>query len=459
MYFYLATLGCPKNEVISDKMAQLLLEAGHIVVDNPRNADFLLVNTCGFIESARVESLQMVSGLAKKKRGSQKLILIGCLAQLAGTQILEANATVDGLLSTRRWMEIGRLVKQMETGTKEKTIWLDDPANESIVSLQGRVLRGQPWASAYLSIADGCSASCAFCSIPNIKGKLRSRPMSDILDETIYLVENGARELIVIAQDTTSYGSDRGERDALPELLKEILRSAPELAWLRVMYAYPQHVTSRLIATMAEESRICHYLDLPLQHAHPETLRRMRRPHNITEVRNTLHELRTAMPDLALRTSFIVGYPGETEEEFSALLNFVEEISFDKVGVFVYSREEGTTAYDLPDQISSQVKEERYHRLMTAQQNISLARNRAQIGRELDILVEGNGDGISIGRSYRDAPEIDGLVIFEKHAPIGQFARVRITGADTYDLTGDWQRGRRTRKVRDLCLTEANDQR
>ena len=444
MRVYLVTLGCPKNEVISDNMAQLLMEAGHIIVAEPRSADALLVNTCGFIKSARLESSQTVLELAERKKDAQKLVVIGCWPQLVGPQILTDFPTVDGLLGVRRWMEIDRLLTFLDAGVEQKIIWLNDLPDSSLAFRAGRPLRSRPGASAYVSIADGCSAGCAFCSIPNIKGKLRSRLAADILDEVRYLVDGGARELILVAQDTTAYGLDRGEKDGLPHLLRQIVKNAPELVWLRLMYAYPQHVTPQLIATMAEEPKLCHYLDLPLQHAHPQTLQRMRRPHNVKEIRRTLNALRTAMPDIALRTSFIVGYPGETEEEFRALLDFVEEVAFDKVGVFMYSREAGTPAYDLPDQIPQPMKEERYHRLMQVQQAISLARNRAQIGCELDVLVEGQGDGISVGRSYRDAPEVDGLVIFKGRAPVGEFVRVRVVGADTYDLTGSWLRRRRT---------------
>lgn len=440
MRVYFATLGCPKNEIISDNMAQLLVKAGHVLVENPRSADALLVNTCGFIQSARLESSQTVLKLAEQKKDGQKLVVLGCWPQLVGAQIVADVSAVDGVLGVRRWMEIDRLLKCLDAGVEQRIVWLDDPPDSSSAFLAGQPLRGRPGASAYVSIADGCSAGCAFCSIPKIKGKLRSRPVTDILDEVRYLVDGGARELILVAQDTTAYGLDRGEENGLPTLLRQILRSAPDLVWLRLMYAYPQHVTPQLVGTMAEEPKICHYLDLPLQHAHPQTLQRMRRPHNIMEVRRTLTALRTAMPDIALRTSFIVGYPGETEEEFRTLLDFVEEVAFDKVGVFMYSREAGTPAYDLPAQVPQLVKEERHNRLMLLQQDVSLERNRAQIGRELDVLVEGQGDGISVGRSYRDAPEIDGLVIFKRHAPVGKFVRVRISGAGTYDLTGSWLR-------------------
>jgi ribosomal protein S12 methylthiotransferase len=290
--------------------------------------------------------------------------------------------------------------------------------------------------SAYLKIADGCRRPCAFCAIPLIKGTAVSRPMETILAEARSLQEMGVRELILIAQDTTDYGHDLGMKDGLAQLLERLVREAPEINWIRVMYAYPGYVTDRLIEVMATERQILPYLDIPLQHAHPETLKRMRRPANMDWVHQTLSKMRNAMPELALRTTFIVGYPGESEEEFQALLDFVEEIRFDKVGTFQFSFEPGTASEPLGDPIPAEVKQERYERLMTAQQRISLERNQAWVGRTLDVLIEGHGDGISMGRSYRDAPEIDGLVIVEKEIPAGQIVPVRISGAMPYDLSG-----------------------
>ena len=255
--------------------------------------------------------------------------------------------------------------------------------------------------------------------------------------EAQQLVGRGAREIILIAQDTTAYGHDRGEGDALPPLVEAILDAVPELRWLRLMYAYPQHVTPRLIETMARHPQVCHYLDIPLQHSHPDILRRMNRPHDVDKIRRLIARLREAMPDIALRTSFIVGYPGETEEEFSALLDFVAEIAFDRVGVFTYSPEEGTKAATLPCQVPAEVKEERYMRLMEWQQSISLARNQQMVGRILEVLVEGQDEGLSVGRSYRDAPEIDGLVLVQGVLPVGEMRPVRITGAMAYDLVGE----------------------
>jgi len=317
-------------------------------------------------------------------------------------------------------------------------------------------------ASAYLKIADGCRRPCAFCAIPLIKGTAVSRPMNAILDDARRLRDMGVHELILIAQDTTDYGHDLGMKDGLATLLErladEVARPSPlpggnkgSLDWIRIMYAYPGYVTDQLIEVMATRPHVLPYLDMPLQHAHPDTLRRMSRPANMDWVYKTLARMRAALPGLAIRTTFIVGYPGETEAEFQTLLDFVSEIRFDRVGAFQFSFEAGTASEPLGDPIPAEVKEERYQRLMTLQQSISLQINQSFVGQRLDILVEGfdNGsqpryhvgspgchNGLSIGRSYRDAPEIDGLVFAEGQAEVGQFVPVRITGAMAYDLTG-----------------------
>jgi ribosomal protein S12 methylthiotransferase len=302
-------------------------------------------------------------------------------------------------------------------------------------------------ASAYIKIADGCRRPCAFCAIPLIKGTAVSRPVESVLEEAITLQEMGVRELILIAQDTTDYGHDLGLKNGLAHLLEELGLALDRarsdnghlpvgVDWIRIMYAYPGYVTDRLIDVMASNPKIVSYLDMPLQHAHPATLRRMRRPANVDWVYKTVEKMRRALPDLALRTTFIIGYPGETEEEFQTLLDFMEEMRFDKVGAFQFSFEPGTTSEPLGDPIPSQVKQERWERLMTLQQEISLERNQSFVGKTLDVLVEGRGEGVSLGRSYRDAPEIDGLVIVEEELPIGAMIPVRITGAMVYDLTG-----------------------
>lgn len=291
-------------------------------------------------------------------------------------------------------------------------------------------------ASAYVKIAEGCNAPCAFCTIPQIKGPYRSKSEDDILTEVRELVRQGIKEIILIAQDTTAYGHDWGKKDALPSLIGHILKAVPHLPWLRLMYTHPIHITARLIETMASNGQVCHYLDLPLQHAHPDVLRRMKRPYHIDRIYSLIEHLREAMPDIALRTSFIVGYPDETEEEFQALLEFIEQVALDRVGIFTYSQEEGTEAAQLPGQTPKHVKEERYRAAMAVQQAVSLRKNRQFLSKELKVLIEGAGDGISVGRSYRDAPEVDGVVLVGGELPLNRFASVRITEALEYDLIG-----------------------
>jgi len=291
-------------------------------------------------------------------------------------------------------------------------------------------------ASAYLKIADGCRRPCAFCAIPLIKGTAVSRPLETLVDEVRQLEGQGVREVILIAQDTTDYGHDLGLKDGLPTLLETMLQAAPRIDWFRLLYAYPGAVTERLIDLMASEPRLIPYLDMPLQHAHPAVLRRMRRPANMTAVIRTLERMRQAMPRMALRTTFIVGYPGETESEFDELMAFVEAMRFDRMGVFTFSFEPGTTSEPLGDPVPAEVKEDRRRRLMERQQQISLEVNQSHVGRVLPVLIEGSDGGLSLGRSYRDAPEIDGMVIVEGEIPVGEMVPVRISGAMAYDVTG-----------------------
>jgi ribosomal protein S12 methylthiotransferase len=449
MRYYLLTLGCPKNTVDSEGMAMLLGQAGYRGTAAPDDADILLVNTCGFLAAAEDESLATLRDLAQSKRPGQTLIAAGCMAQRAGARIVREVPGVDGLLGTRRWMEIVPFIQALRGGKGERIFGryalLGDPAEPALAATpRPPVISG----SAYLKISDGCNAPCAFCSIPTFKGKLRSRPQPAIVAEAQALVAGGAQELILIAQDTTDYGRDLGLADGLPGLIRAILDATPDLRWLRLMYAYPGHVSERLIEVLASDPRVCHYLDIPLQHGDPAVLRRMFRPSNTEKLIETFAQMRAAMPDMALRSTFIVGYPGETEPEFRGLLRFLEAIQFDKVGVFTFSPEPGTPAHDLPGQVAEEVKRQRYERMMAAQQRISLARNQAQVGRELDILVESHGElsdrpaggrkkPVSLGRSYRDAPEVDGLVVIPGTLPIGQMARARITGAMEYDLMGE----------------------
>ena len=433
--FYLLTLGCPKNQVDSEGMSELLVGGGYRPTENPAHAELLIVNTCGFLEAAKAESVGALQELAASKRPGQALVAAGCMVQRFGPDLAREVPGLDGLIGTRSWPDILPFLQKVRHSRRQEPVFhLPETGEVPVDSVAlSRAVSG-PRASAYLKISDGCSAPCAFCTIPGIKGLGRSRPRKLIVREVRALVGQGVKEIILIGQDTTAYGRDRGEQDGLPPLMEEMLRAAPELHWLRLMYAYPGHVSQRLIDVMATHPQICHYLDLPLQHGHPDTLRRMRRPHNVEKLLNWIESFRGAMPDAALRTTFIVGYPGETEAEFQGLLDFMQTVQFDRVGIFTFSREPGTPAYDLPDQVPEVLKQERYERAMELQQTISLDKNQSQIGRRLEALVDGAGDGVSIARSYRDAPEIDGFVIVEQELPVGEMVPVLVTGAMPYDL-------------------------
>jgi len=444
--FHMISLGCAKNTVDSDSMAQLLVRDGYQPVRNPQRASILVVNTCGFIGSAREESYSELRTLAEAKRPGQLLIAAGCLTQRYGLEVARRVPGVDGILGTRRWMDIVEVVRELRKGPHPEPLYHlpeiiplteeNDPATVLRASIFG--------ASAYLKVADGCRRPCAFCAIPLIKGSAVSRPPETILEDAYRLHELGVRELILIAQDTTDYGHDLGMKDGLATLLERLTAAIPELDWLRIMYAFPGFVTDRLIDVMANHPQILPYLDIPLQHAHPDTLTRMRRPANMDWVHATIGKMRLTMPKLAIRTVFIVGYPGETEKEFQKLLDFVEEMRFDHVGVFQFSFETGTASEALGDPVPAEVKEERFQRLMELQQIISLQINQTFVGQTLDVLVEGFNDGIAMGRSYRDAPEIDGLVLIEPDGSknlaqppaIGSLVPAKITGAMAYDLTG-----------------------
>jgi ribosomal protein S12 methylthiotransferase len=454
--FYLISLGCPKNLVDSAGLATLLGRAGYTAVDAPEEADLLIVNTCGFIEPARQESRAVLRELVQARRPAQRIVAAGCYTQRSPDELTQAVPGIDGLIGTRRWMDIVTLVEQLdelrETGMEKPICHLPEvpTVGQDTIGVPRAAVQG---ASAYLKIADGCRRSCAFCAIPLIKGPAVSRPPEAILTDARWLAGQGVQEIILIAQDTTDYGRDLNPRKGGPhkggphkgiaELLELLVAAVPQVPWIRVMYAYPDRITDRMIETMAHHPQILPYLDIPLQHAHPDVLRRMRRPANVDRVRHTVERLRAAMPDVAIRTTFLVGYPGETEAEFQALLDFVDDMVFDHVGVFAYSHEQGTPAAKSEDDVPPEVKEERRGRLLEVQQPISLAKNQALVGQALDVLIEGQGDGLSVGRSYRDAPEIDGLVLVQgnkTHRPelaVGEIVPVHITAALEYDLVGE----------------------
>jgi ribosomal protein S12 methylthiotransferase len=420
--FHLVSLGCSKNTVDSDSMAQLLVRDGYRALKRPERADVLIVNTCGFIGSARDESLLELRKLAAGKRDGQLLIAAGCLTQRYGVDVATQVPGVDGILGTRRWMDIVQLVRSLRTSAHPEPLYHLPEAATVGTDEADTVRAAISGVSAYLKVADGCRRPCAFCAIPLIKGTLVSRPMETILADARRLRDAGVRELVLIAQDTTDYGHDLGMKDGLAVLLENLSASVPDLDWVRVMYAYPGYVTDRLIDVMASSKQVLPYLDMPLQHAHPKTLNRMKRPSNMDWVHKTLEKMRSAMPQIALRTTFL--------EEF------VREMRFDRAGAFQFSFEPGTTSEPLGDPLPPEVKQERYERLMELQQNISLQVNQSYVGKTLDVLVEGYGDGLSVGRSYRDAPEIDGMVFVEGKVKVGQIVPVKITGAMVYDLAG-----------------------
>ncbi|MBN1218829.1 MAG: 30S ribosomal protein S12 methylthiotransferase RimO [Anaerolineae bacterium] len=434
--FFLLTLGCPKNEYDSEGITEMLGQANYRYTADPRRADVLIVNTCGFLQAAKDESMGALQALAARKRKNQLLIAAGCMAQRFGREVAEQVRGLDGLIGTRAWADIVPFIQKLRAKKRPAPLYhlpeTGDVAPETIALNRQQVAFGR--ASAYLKISDGCSAPCAFCTIPGFKGLNRSRPREHILAETRRLVAAGVQEIIIIAQDTTAYGRDWGELDGLPLLLEQMVAAAPEVTWLRLMYAYPGHASDRLVEVMATHPQIIPYLDLPLQHGYPDTLKRMRRPHNVDKLLRWIEHYRQIMPDAVLRTTFIVGYPSETKTEFQGLLDFMQQVQFDRVGAFIFSPEPGTPAFDLPGQIDEETKQARWERLMALQQPISLVRNQQLVGQKLEVLVEGMGDGVSMARSYRDAPEIDGLVMVEKELPVGQMIPVLVTGALEYDL-------------------------
>lgn len=438
---YLETLGCAKNSADSDGILSIMRNAGFAAVEASRDADVVIVNTCGFLQSARAEALRVLRELADAKQDGQILIAAGCLISRYGTRVRQEIPALDGIIDAGRWPAMPRLVEHLQEHSRQEEDWLSEALpnlpqgqlfSRSVVQVLPRRAAGP---SAYLKIADGCDRPCTFCIIPAIKGGHRSKPIDQVLSEARDLADQGIKELVLVAQDTTAYGWDLGQKDLLATLLERLDAEIEGIHWVRLMYAYPGHVTPRLIKTMARLPRVAHYIDVPLQHAHPAALTRMKRPNEIV-TRRMLDDLRAAIPDIAIRTTFIVGFPGETKDEFRDLLRFIEEQQFDRVGIFEYSREEGTPANAMPGQVNVRTKRQRRARAMLLQQGISEVKNKAWVGRALDVLIEGSDQGVSIGRSYRDAPEVDGLVLVHGDLPKGALIRVRVNQAHDYDLEG-----------------------
>ncbi|HEX2915455.1 MAG TPA: 30S ribosomal protein S12 methylthiotransferase RimO [Chloroflexia bacterium] len=443
--FYILTLGCDKNTVDSEAIGQLLSGYGLRETLKPERAQLLIVNTCGFIDAATRQSLDALQELADSKQDGQSLIAAGCLAGRAADMIKTEVPGVDAVVGALKWDEFAPTLSNLG-------VEIDSQAASSIsYGLLRRKKKQGPFS--YLKISDGCNAGCAFCIIPQMKGKHVSRPIEHILREARQLNDSGVKEIVLVGQDTTFYGRDLGDKEGTAHLLRQLAETAPDVAFLRLMYAYPRFVSEELIETMASLPQMAHYIDMPLQHAHKATLRRMRRPSDQSETYGTIERLRKAMPDIAIRTTFIVGYPGETEEEFEYLLKFIEEMEFDNVGAFKFSPQATSPAAKMDQPVEEAVKQERYERLMALQQAISAKKNRGLIGRELDVIVEGSGSvdygprdsrAIWVGRSYRSAPEVDGLVFIEPgkkrrfpEGPRPYTARVKITDSTEYDLWGE----------------------
>ena len=436
--YHLISLGCPKNLVDSESMAELLNRQGYHPVENYESATYLIVNTCGFLKAAREEAIAIMTDLAGEKKPHQKIIAAGCMTELHRQELLDAVPGIDGLLGTRRWMDILDVIH----GTEEKrsTIpYTHFPEAASVgTDEKGTYRAAVQGGSAYLKIADGCRRACAYCLIPLIKGTLVSRPVDRIIEDAKALQDAGIQEIILIAQDITDYGHDLGLKEALTGLLETLVKAIPDIPWIRLMYTFPGYITEPLMQLMASEKQILPYIDIPLQHADPRVLQAMRRPKDIDQVRQTLSRLREVVDDVTLRTTFIVGYPNEDETAFQNLLDFIRDVQFDHLGAFAYSFEPGAPAEPMGDPVPEYVKVARLETLMQVQGEISLAHNQTFIGQTLDVLIEGvdEENRISIGRSYRDSPEIDGLVVVEGLAPVGEIVKVSINSAMTHDLVG-----------------------
>ena len=434
--FFIETLGCAKNSVDSRSMAELLINAGYRESVLSHQADVIIVNTCGFIHPARQESLQVMRMFSREKKEGQLLVAAGCLSERDKGLLFSQVEGLDAVFGTRRWSDVLQVMSRLRQ--RPASPYLHFPATDFIQLNTSQVTQAAiQGGSAYLKIADGCDRLCAFCAIRLIKGPMVSRPVDAIIKDALVLAREEVKEIILIAQDTTAYGRDLGKRDGLPFLLKELTKIIPHIPWLRVMYAFPGSISGQLIDMMSDQEQILPYIDLPLQHAHPQVLMRMRRPHNMDKVRQVIKHMRQKMPAMALRTTFIAGFPGETDEEFETLVEFLREIRFDHAGFFPYYHETGTAATIYADLVPDELKDERLQRLATLQEEISLSINHGFVGKQLDVLIEGHGDGMSVGRCYRDAPEIDGLVLINEILQPGQFVKARVTGALVHDLIAE----------------------
>ena len=433
------SLGCAKNLVDTEVMLGIMREHGIDITNEPSEADILIVNTCAFIQSAKEESITTVLGMADYKETGRcrSLIVAGCLGQRYGQQLLDEIPEADAIIGTGAWSRIMEVIEATLKGRRLLIAGKDD----TIYDAKTPRLRTTPNYTAYVKIAEGCDHCCAFCAIPLIRGRFRSRPMEDIVAEGHELAAAGVRELVLIAQDSANYGVDYYQKPMLPTLLRELAK-IDGIAWIRVLYSYPKYFTDELIEVFATEPKVVKYVDLPLQHAHDAVLRSMNRPDTRAGMEELIAKLRARIPGVAIRSTFIVGFPGETDAQYQTLRRFVEKQRFDKVGIFTYSEEEDTAAAAMGKKVSEEVMQERYHDLMSLQSKISEEINIGLEHQELDVLIEGHDaeqSGIAVGRSYREAPEVDGQIYIEgdaESAP-GEIVRVRLLQGFTYDIVGE----------------------
>lgn len=438
------SLGCDKNLVDTEVMLGILAQRGHQMVDDENEADVIIINTCCFIHDAKEESIQNILEMAQlKENGRLKaLIVAGCLAQRYKDEILKEIPEVDAVLGTTSYEEIGNIIDSVlsdnmaERGQSRITMkdvdYLPEVKTKRLVTTGGHF--------AYLKIAEGCDKHCTYCIIPKVRGNYRSVPMENLLKEAKELADGGVKELILVAQETTVYGQDIYGEKMLPKLLRELCK-INGIRWIRILYCYPEEITDELIQTMKEEPKICHYLDLPIQHASDAILKKMGRRTSKAQLIETIEKLRDAIPDIALRTTLITGFPGETEEDHEELMDFVDQMEFERLGVFTYSPEEDTPAAKMDGQIEEEVKEDRQAELMELQQDIVFEQAEDMIGRELLVMIEGKvaDENAYVGRTYRDAPNVDGLIFVNTDEELmsGDFAKVKVTGAMEYDLIGE----------------------
>ena len=441
---FCVSLGCDKNLVDTEKMLGVAGGLGVSFTDDETEADAILINTCCFIGDAKEESVNTILEMARYKEEGKcrALIVAGCLAQRYKQEIIDEIPEVDAILGTTSYEEIGNVLTRRfgeEKETNEEHISCFHDLKELPETAKKRVMTtGGHYA--FLKIAEGCDKRCSYCIIPYLRGPYRSVPMEQLLAEARELAENGVRELILVAQETTLYGKDLYGEKTLPKLLHE-LAQIPGIYWIRIQYCYPEEITDELIQAIKTEEKVCHYLDIPIQHASDRILKRMGRRTHKAELKERIGALRREIPDIALRTTFICGFPGETEEDHEELMEFVDEMEFERVGVFTYSAEEDTPAYSYPDQIPEEVKEERRADVMELQQEIAFEHCENMVGKVLDVMIEGKvaDEPAYVGRTYMDAPNVDGLIFVNADEMLmsGDFVRVKVTGANEYDLIGE----------------------